>query len=404
MAHSYIIAACRTPIGRFQGGLSSLPAPKLGSIAIAEAIRRAQVAFEQVDEVIMGNVLSAGVGQAPARQAALGAGLPPTIAAVTINKVCGSGLKAVMLADQAIRAGDAQIVVAGGMENMSRAPYLLPGVRDGWRFGTQQAIDSMQHDGLWCAFEDLPMGSEADYIAASCGVNRADQDVLALESHRRAVAAWESGAFESEVVPVNVPGRPGDRRRDSARKDGETVISRDEGPRADTSMELLAKLRPSFASDGTVTAGNSSQISDGAAAVVVANEKMAEKTTSSIKARIVARATSGVAPKELFIAPVSAIQKVLDKARLTLADIDAVELNEAFAAQCLACMRPLGLDPAKTNIHGGAIALGHPIGASGARVLVTLLHILERHKLRRGLAALCLGGGNAVAMIVEKEG
>jgi acetyl-CoA C-acetyltransferase len=392
MSHSYIIAAARTPIGKFQGGLSSLSAPKLGSVAIAESIKRSGISPDKIDEVIFGNVLSAGVGQAPARQAALGAGLPPTIAAVTINKVCGSGLKAVMLADQIIRAGDAQVIVAGGMESMSRAPYLLPGARDGWRFGDQKAVDSMQNDGLWCAFENLPMGSEAEYIAVSRGVNRADQDALSVESHRRALAAWESGAFADEVVSVTVPGRKGD-----------VVVSRDEGPRADTSLEALAKLRPSFSPEGTVTPGNASQISDGAAAVIVVDEFTAKQHSSPIKARIIAAATSGVPPKELFIAPVSAIEKVLAKAKLTLADIDLVELNEAFAAQCLACMRPLGLDAAKTNIHGGAIALGHPIGASGARVLVTLLHALAKNNLRRGLASLCLGGGNAVAMIVERE-
>jgi len=393
MTSSYLIAACRTPIGKFQGSLAGIPATKLGAIAVAEAVRRAGVPPEEIDEVIMGNVLSAGLGQAPARQAALGAGLPPTVAAVTVNKVCGSGLKAVMLADQAIRTGDARMIVAGGMENMSRAPYLLPGARSGWRFGNQQAIDSMQHDGLWCAFEDLPMGSEADHIAATRGVSRTDQDAFAYESHRRATAAIESGTFDDEIVPVGVFDKKG----------REVTINRDEGPRPDTSIELLVKLRPSFSSDGTVTPGNSSQISDGAAAVVVASQEIAHRSRGPIKARIVATATSGVPPKELFIAPVSAIEIVLAKAKRSLSDIDLVELNEAFAAQCLACMRPLPLDPAKTNIHGGAIALGHPIGASGARVLVTLLYALKQRNLRRGLVALCLGGGNAVAMIVERE-
>ncbi len=393
MPASYIIAACRTPIGKFQGTLAGVPATKLGAIAVAEAVRRAGIVPDKIDEVIMGNVLSAGLGQAPARQAALGAGLPPTVAALTINKVCGSGLKAVMLADQAIRTGDANIIVAGGMESMSRAPYLLPGAREGWRFGDKKVIDSMQHDGLWCAFEDLPMGSEADYIAAKCGVNRADQDALSVESHRRAFAAIERGAFNDEIVPVAIADK----------KLGERSIARDEGPRSDTSAGALAKLKPSFSPEGTVTPGNSSQISDGAAAVVVASESIAREHASPIKARIVAAATSGVAPKDLFIAPVTAIEKVLAKAKLTVADIDLVELNEAFAAQCLACMRPLKLDPAKTNIHGGAIALGHPIGASGARVLVTLLHAMRKKNARRGLAALCLGGGNAVAMIVERE-
>jgi acetyl-CoA C-acetyltransferase len=390
---SYIIAGCRTPIGKFQGALAGLPAPKLGAIAVREAVRRAGVGPEQVDEVIMGNVLSAGLGQAPARQAALVAGLPPTVAAVAINKVCGSGLKAVMLADQAIRSGDANIIVAGGMENMSLTPYLLPGARSGWRFGNQTAVDSMQYDGLWCAFENCPMGSEADYIAASRKVDRADQDAFALESHRRALDAAEKGRFRSEIVPVTLTDR----------KQNQSVIDHDEGPRADTTLAALAKLRPSFAAEGTVTPGNSSQISDGAAAVVVVSESAVRDFPGTFKARIVASATSGVPPKDLFIAPVSAIEKVLAKARLTMADIDLVELNEAFAAQCLACMRPLKLDPAKTNVNGGAIALGHPIGASGARVLVTLLHALEQRNLRRGLAALCLGGGNAVAMIVERE-
>jgi acetyl-CoA C-acetyltransferase len=391
MTSSYIIAACRTPIGKFQGALASMPATKLGAIAVGEAVKRAGVPADKIDEVIMGNVLSAGLGQAPARQAALVGGLPPTVAALTINKVCGSGLKAVMLADQAIRAGDASAIVAGGMENMSRAPYLLPGAREGWRFGDKQVIDSMQRDGLWCAFKDVPMGSEADYIAATRSVNRADQDAFALESHRRALAAQESGAFTDEIVPVGVPDK----------KRGEILVDRDEGPRADSTSESLAKLKPSFSADGTVTPGNSSQISDGAAAVVVVNEAIARESNSPIKAKIIATATSGVAPKELFIAPVSAMEKVLQKAGLKVSDIDLFELNEAFAAQSLACMRPLGLDAAKTNVNGGAIALGHPIGASGARVLVTLLYALKHRGLKRGLTSLCLGGGNAVAMIVE---
>ena len=281
----------------------------------------------------------------------------------------------------------------GGMENMSLAPYLLPGARSGWRFGNQTAVDSMQYDGLWCAFENCPMGSEADYIAASRKVDRADQDAFALESHRRALDAAENGRFKAEIVPVTLADR----------KQNQIVIDHDEGPRADTTLAALAKLRPSFAADGTVTPGNSSQISDGAAAVVVVSDSAIRDFPGTFKARIVASATSGVPPKDLFIAPISAIEKVLAKARLTMADIDLVELNEAFAAQCLACMRPLELDPAKTNVNGGAIALGHPIGASGARVLVTLLYALQQRNLRRGLAALCLGGGNAVAMIVERE-
>lgn len=390
MSSSYIIAGCRTPIGRLLGTLSSLPAPKLGALAVAEAIRRAGVPLDAVDEVIMGNVLSAGLGQAPARQAALHAGLPNTIAALTINKMCGSGLKAVMLADQVIRSGDAEVIVAGGMESMSRAPFLIQGARAGWKFGDQQVRDSMLYDGLWCAFEDMAMGAEADYIAETRGVSRQDQDAFSVESHRRA-AARASKSLD-EIVPVVV----------SSGKT-ETTVTHDEGPRPDTTLEGLAKLRPAFGKTGTVTAGNASQISDGAAALVVASERAARDIRSPIRARIVATATSGVAPKEIFIAPVTAVQKVLAKAKLTMADIDLVELNEAFAAQAVACMRPLEADPAKTNVHGGAIALGHPIGASGARVLVTLLYALAERGLKRGLASLCLGGGNAVAMIVERE-
>jgi acetyl-CoA C-acetyltransferase len=389
MPSAYIIAGCRTPIGKFLGSFASLPAPALGAIAVREALTRAGVSADAVEEVIMGNVLSAGLGQAPARQAALGAGLPDTVAALTINKVCGSGLKAVMLADQAIRAGDAQLIVAGGMENMSRAPHLLVGARAGWKFGDQKAVDSMLHDGLWCAFENVGMGAEADYIAESRRVSRADQDAFAVESHRRAVA--NQAGFAAEIVPVKVPSLKGD-----------VVVSLDEGPRLDTSAESLGRLRPAFAPTGTVTAGNASQLSDGAAALVVASEEIARAHRSPIKARIVASATFGVAPKEIFVAPVGAVQKVLAKAKLTLSDIDLVEMNEAFAAQCLACMRPLDLEVAKTNIRGGAIALGHPIGASGARVLVTLLYALADRGLKRGLATLCLGGGNAVAIIVER--
>jgi acetyl-CoA C-acetyltransferase len=391
MPSSYIIAGCRTPIGRFLGGLSSVPAPQLGAVVIAETLRRADFSPDRVEEVILGNVLQAGLGQAPARQAALAAGLPPSVPAVTINKMCGSGLKAVMMADQVIRAGDAEVIVAGGIENMSQAPYLAPGARSGLKFGHARLVDSMLHDGLWCPIENLAMGDEANYIAASKAISRPDQDAFALESHRRAIAAITSGSFTNEIVPVSQGG-----------KKGPTEIRDDEGPRPDTTLDRLERLPPAFDPAGTVTAGNASQLSDGAAAVLVVSEKVAASIRSPIKARIVAAAASGVPPKEIFIAPVSAIEKVLAKAKLTLADVDLVELNEAFAAQCLACMRPLALDPAKTNVHGGAIALGHPIGASGARVLVTLLYALAGRGLRRGLAALCLGGGNAVAMIVER--
>lgn len=390
MTASYLLAARRTPIGKFLGSLASQTAPQLAAVAIRAALESAGVENDRVDEVIVGNVLTAGVGQAPARQAALLAGLPPSVAAVTINKVCGSGLKAVMLADQAIRAGDANIIVAGGMECMSRTPHLLTGTRNGWKFGHQQTLDSMLHDGLWCAAEDVVMGDLAEYIAERHGVSRADQDSLSAESHRLAVAATEAGKFDAEIATVTYKTRK-----------GEQIVTCDEGPRGDTTAESLAKLRPAFSKEGTVTAGNASQLSDGAAAVIVANEQVANKHSGSMKARIVASATSGVPPKDLFIAPVSAIQQVLAKAKTTVAHIDLFELNEAFAAQCLACTRPLDIPPEKVNVHGGAIALGHPIGASGARVLVTLLHAMADRGLKRGLASLCLGGGNAVAMIVE---
>ena len=391
MGSSYLLGGCRTPIGKLAGGLASLRAPELGAIAVAEALRRAAIEAEAIDEVILGQVLSAGSGQAPARQAALRAGLPPSVAAVTINKVCGSGLKAVMLADQAIRAGDAERIVAGGMESMSQAPFLVQGARSGLKFGHQTLWDSMQLDGLSCALENVAMGTQADYIAERYGITRDDQDAFALESHRRAIAAAEFWPAEIVPVAVSVKGRQ-----------AATLVARDEGPRADSSLASLGKLAPAFSPNGTVTAGNASQISDGAAAVVVASEDVARRSPARHKARILAAATSGVPPKEIFIAPVSAVELVLKKARMTLADIDLIEMNEAFAAQCLACQRALAIDPDRLNVSGGAIALGHPIGASGARVLVTLLHALERRGLATGLATLCLGGGNAVAMIVER--
>ena len=388
----FILSAVRTPTGKFLGGLSDLPAPRLGAVAIAEAVKRANVDPGGVAEVIMGNVVQAGVGQAPARQAAVFAGLPDTAAAFTVNKVCGSGLKAVMLAAQAIKAGDADVVVAGGMESMSNAPYLLPGARKGLKYGDATTVDALVKDGLWCAFEDWAMGDAAEYVAGACGVGRAEQDGFAVESHRRAAAAWESGAFAAEVVPVAVG--TGAKAR---------TVSADEGVRPDSTVDALARLRPAFRPlGGTVTAGNASQLSDGAAAVVVASEVAAARLGAKPLARIVAYATSGVPPKEIFLAPVSATRAVLDKAGLALADIDLVELNEAFAAQMLACGKELGLDPAGVNVNGGGIALGHPIGASGARVLVTLVHALHARGGRYGLAGLCLGGGNAVAMIVER--
>jgi acetyl-CoA C-acetyltransferase len=387
---SYIVSARRTPIGKLLGALASVPAPQLAAFAIQAALADSRLTPKAVDQAILGNVLSAGLGQAPARQAALAAGLPPSAGALTINKVCGSGLMAVMLADQAIRAGDAQVVVAGGMENMSLAPHLLMGARSGWKFGHQQALDSMLHDGLWCARENQGMGALSDYTAAKCGVSRADQDTFAAQSHQRAMAAIEGGKFAAEIAPVKVKAGK-----------AEAIVDRDEGPRANCTLADLAKLRPAFGEGGTATAGNASQISDGATAVVVASDSIAQHLNSTFRAKIVASAVHSAEPKDLFTAPIGAMEKALAKADLRVEDIDVFELNEAFAAQTLACMRPLHIDPAKLNVHGGAIALGHPIGASGARVLVTLLHALRDRQARYGLAALCLGGGEAVAMIVD---
>lgn len=388
---AFILSAARTPIGKFLGELADVSAPRLGAVAIAEALKRANVRPDQVDEVIMGNVVQAGVGQAPARQAALFAGLPDTIAAYAVNKVCGSGLKAVMLAAQAVKAGDANVVVAGGMESMSNAPFLLPGARKGYKYGDQKAVDALVHDGLWCAFENWAMGDAAEHIAAKCSVSRADQDRFSAQSHKRAAAAWERGDFTDEVVPVQVG--TGAKAR---------AVSRDEGIRPDSTAEGLAKLRPAFKPDGTVTAGNASQLSDGAAAVVVASGPAVERLGAKPLARVVSYATSGVHPKDIFIAPVGAVRMALEKAKLALSDIDLFELNEAFAAQMLACGKELGLDEARVNVNGGAVALGHPIGASGARVLTTLLYALKKRNLRRGLASLCLGGGNAVALVVDR--
>jgi acetyl-CoA C-acetyltransferase len=390
MPEAFVISAARTPIGKYLGGLADLTAPELGAIAVKEAMRRANLPPERVDEVIVGNVVQAGLGQNPARQAALKAGLPVTIAALTVNKVCGSGLKAVMLAAQAIRAGDAEVILAGGMESMSRAPYLLQGARQGWKLGDQKAVDAMIHDGLWCAFEDWHMGCAAEHIAGKCGINRAEQDRFAVQSHRRTAAAWQQGAFAAEVVPVTVGSGPKAK-----------TVTQDEGYRPDSSVESLAKLKAAFREGGTVTAGNASMLSDGAAACGVASAAACERLGLKPLARIVAYATSGIAPKEIFLAPVGAVRQVLAKAKLTLKDIDLFELNEAFAAQMLACNKDLAIDESRLNVHGGAIALGHPIGASGTRVLVTLLHAMHKRNARRGLASLCLGGGNAVAMIIE---
>ena len=388
---AFLLSAARTPIGKFLGGLADLSAPQLGGLALAESLKRANVSPAQVDEVVMGNVVQAGVGQAPARQAALAAGLPDTIAAYTVNKVCGSGLKAVMLAAQSIKAGDANVVAAGGMESMSRAPFLLQGVRQGYKYGDQKTVDALVHDGLWCPFENWAMGEAAEHIASKCGVTRGDQDRFSAQSHQRAAAAWDAGAFAAEVFPVTV----------GSGAKAKTVLG-DEGIRADSTAAGLAKLRPAFRPDGTVTAGNASQLSDGAAAVVVASGAFVEKSGANPLARIVAYSTSGVAPKDIFIAPVPAVKMVLAKAKLTLADIDLFELNEAFAAQMLACGKELGLDEGRVNVNGGAVALGHPIGASGARVLVTLAYALQARGGRYGLASLCLGGGNAVALLIER--
>ncbi len=393
MNEAYLLGGLRTPVGKFLGGLASVPAPQLAALAIGQLLEQLHLAPDEVEEVIAGEVLSAGVGQAPARQAALGAGLPPTVAAVTVNKVCGSGLKAAMLAAQAVRCGDAAVVVAAGMESMSQAPFLLPRVRQGWKFGHQRALDHMLHDGLWCAFEDQAMGQVAEYTARKHQITRQEQDHFAAESHRRAVAAWEQGAFQAEVVPVPNPKCP-----------EKILLARDEGPRADTTPETLARLRPVFDPQGSVTAGNASQLSDGAAAVVVADREVARRVASPLTCRVVATATSGGEPRELFTAPVEAIRRVVQKAGMPLEQVDLVELNEAFAAQMLACLKQLPLDAQKVNVHGGAVALGHPIGASGTRVLVTLMHALARYNKQFGIAALCLGGGNAVAMLIEHVG
>ena len=390
-ANAVILSACRTPIGRYLGGLAGKTAVELGVVAGREAIARAGVDPGDIDEAIVGNVLPAGLGQAPARQVALGSGMPSTSSALTVNMVCGSGLRAVMLADVAIRAGDSDLILAGGIESMSNAPHLLRGARSGWKLGDGSLVDSMLHDGLTCAIEGWPMGMAAERTAEMVGLTRADLDAFAVESQRRAIAAQAAGAFAEEIVPVTVAGKQGDTR-----------ISADEGPRAETTIEGLRRLAPAFKPGGAVTAGNASTLSDGAAMVVVASEEKARQSGRNPMARIVRSAISGTDPRDLFLAPIGAVRAALSKAGLSPRDIDLYEINEAFASQMLGCVRGLEIDPAKVNVHGGAIALGHPIGASGARVLVTLLHAMERRGDRLGLAALCLGGGNAVAMIVER--
>ena len=388
MANSYIVSAVRTPIGSLLGNFKSFSATDLGGVAIAAAIERSGFAVDSFDEVIMGNVLQAGVGQAPARQAALKAGMPSTIAAVTVNKVCGSGLKAAMIADQAIRCGDASAIVAGGMENMTMAPHLSYSMRGGVKYGDAKLVDAMAHDGLTCAFHGCPMGNHAEHIAAKYNVSREDQDQFSLQSQQRAAKAIEAGMFAEEIAAVTLQERKGER-----------VVDADESPRPETTLEGLQKLRTVFQKDGSVTAGNASTINDGAAAVVVTDEEKA--ANAPFKLKILSSHTSGTAPEDLFIAPVEAVKGALAKANLSTDDIELYEINEAFAAQMVACLNELKLDQSKVNIYGGGISLGHPIGASGARVLVTLYHAMKRENKKLGCASLCLGGGNAVAMVVD---
>ncbi len=391
MQDPIILSAVRTPIGRFLGGLSSLSATKLGALAVAEAVRRAGVSPDAVDEVIMGNVVSAGLGQNPARQAALGAGLPPAVSAVTINKVCGSGLKAVMLAAQAVKLGDESVVVAGGMESMSRAPFLVEGARSGYRLGHGELVDSVIRDGLWDVYEDYHMGCTAEVVAAEYKVTREQQDAWALQSHQRAVAAMDAGRFKAEILPVEIPGRKGEITR----------VEADESPRRDTSLEALARLRPVFQKDGTVTAGNAPGLNDGAAALLVTSAAQAKTLGREPLARIVGYATGGLEPRLVMMAPEVAVRKLWKRTGWSAGDADLYEFNEAFAVQQVALSRTLEIPAEKINVNGGAVALGHPIGASGARVLTTLIHALKDRGKRRGIAALCLGGGNAVAMAVE---
>ena len=393
-----IASAVRTPIGRYLGGLASLPAPELGAAAVRAAVQRAGVAGEEVEEVILGNVVQGGVGQAPARQAALRAGLPAQVSALTINKVCGSGLKAVMLAAQAIRAGDARVIVAGGQESMSNVPFYLYGHRQGVKFGDQTLVDGLIRDGLWCSFCDVHMGGHAEYTAKKAGLTRQQLDEFAVGSHRKAIAAIEAGRFREEIVPVEVPG-----------KKGSTRVDTDEGPRADTSAEALGKLRPAFPNDApkdveelTVTAGNASSMNDGAAALVIVSEAFARERGLSVLARITGYSTGAVEPRDLFFAPIEAVNRLMKRSGTAIGDYDLIEANEAFASQALANGQGLEWDWDRVNVNGGAIALGHPIGASGARVLTTLVHALRDRDRQTGLATLCLGGGDAVALSIER--
>jgi len=391
-----ILSAARTPVGKFQGSLSSVPATQLGAIAVKAAVERAGINPEEIEEVIMGNVVQAGEGQAPARQSGILSGIPATVSASTVNKVCGSGLKAAMFASQAVRAGDADLFVAGGFESMSRVPYLVSGRSGELKFGNQPLTDALLYDGLWDPFENWGMGNAAEFIADEYEVTREAMDQYALKSHQRAVEAQESGKFKAEIVPVEIPGKKGEVK----------VVDTDEGPRKDTSLDTLAKLKPAFKPDGKVTPGNSSPMNDGGAAVVIASRAYAEKNNLKPMAKVVGYAQSAVEPKYLFAAPAYAIPKLLKKIGWTLKDVDLIELNEAFAAQVLAdgyALADQGWDWNKVNVNGGAIALGHPLGASGARVLTTLLYALKDRGLKRGVASLCLGGGEAVAMAIEVE-
>ncbi len=392
MTDAVILSGARTPVGKFLGALKDFRAVDLGVIAARAAIERAGIDPASIDEVIMGNVVQAGNGQNPARQVALRAGIPDKVAALTVNKVCGSGLKAVMLASQGIRLGEIEMAVAGGMESMTNAPYLLKQARQGYRLGDGQAVDSVIHDGLWCAFDDWHMGTTGEIIAEKYAITREEQDEFAAGSHRKAIAAAKDGRFDREIVAVDIPQKKGQA----------LVIRADEGPREDTSVESLARLKPAFKDGGTVTAGNASSINDGAAALVVTSSDTARRLGRKPLGGIAAQATSGVEPKMVMMAPVTAIRKTLERAGWKLADVDLIEINEAFSVQIVAIIRELGIDSSRLNVNGGAVALGHPIGASGARVLVTLLHEMERRDARRGIAALCLGGGNAVALAVER--
>jgi len=387
-----IVSAIRTPVGKFQGALSELTAIELGALAVRAAIERAGISGSDVAECIMGCVLPAGLGQNPARQAALRGGLADTVSALTINMVCGSGLKAVALAAQAIAHGEAEIIVAGGMESMSNAPYLLPGGRKGYRMGDGAVVDSMVRDGLWCACEDFHMGMTAELVADKHAITREQQDAYALESHRKASAAWRQGRFNAEVIPVEVKT-----------KKGSVLVTRDESVREDASLEALAALKPAFKKDGTVTAGNAPGVNDAAAALVVMSSDKANELGLKPMATIKAQATSGVAPRWVMLAPVTGVTKVLERAHWSINEVDLFELNEAFSVQALGVMKELGLDAARVNVNGGAVAIGHPIGASGARVLVTLLHEMQRRDAKKGVAALCLGGGNSVALAVERS-